>query len=346
MLRRTLKCKTWSSTIAVISLALIASAAWGHNGLSGPAVAGADGPIKNSITVALNEENDSGQTGQAAFTTVGDHLEVVLTLPPGARESKLSHIHFGQCPKLGDLAYGLSNFADGVSTTRIPGVSLDSLLQVVHGLNTHDAQDKRISTSCGSLPMRGQFVTFHLDEENGSGQSGRATLIDRGNDTEVVLTLSLGAMTSKLAHLHFGQCPGLGDLAFGLSNLDAGMSNTLLTGTSLDNLLDGGFGINTHNAQDKSISTACGSVPGKELRQQQVTTAAGEQGPAGVAGPKGEPGPAGPKGGVGPAGPQGEPGPAGAKGDTGGSLILGIIAIILSIAAFSGIAFLLGRRSA
>ena len=168
------------------------------------------------------------------------------------------------------------------------------------GLNSHDALDQSISTSCGSLPIGGKFVSLDLHEENGSGQSGRVSLVDRGNDTEVVLTLSPGAMESKLAHLHFGQCPDLGDLAFGLSNLNPRMSNTLLKGVSLDTLRTGDFGINHHNAQDKSISTTCGSVPPKDLTQKQVTMSGGEQAAVGVAGPQG---------GLGPAGPRGEAGP-------------------------------------
>ncbi len=103
-----------------------------------------------------------------------------------------------------------------------------------------------------------------LNELNASGQSGWARLTAKDNDTEVVLSLSEGAMTSNLVHIHSGQCDSLGSIANPLTNFADGTSVTLLEGMSLDSLLTGGFAVNAHNADDPSIYTACGNLPARD----------------------------------------------------------------------------------
>ena len=95
MLKRAFKAKKQFCRFGAISLVFTAAIVWGLTGLAEPTAARAHGPIHDAITIPLQAQNNSGQTGQAAFTTVGDDLEVVLTLSQGARESKLAHIHFG-----------------------------------------------------------------------------------------------------------------------------------------------------------------------------------------------------------------------------------------------------------
>jgi hypothetical protein len=56
--------------------------------------------------------------------------------------SNLVHIHSGQCgDSLGGVAYGLSNFVDGLSVTLVEGVSLDSILTGDFAVNAHNADD-------------------------------------------------------------------------------------------------------------------------------------------------------------------------------------------------------------
>ena len=137
---------------------------------------------------------------------------------------------------------------------------------------------------------------------------GPAILIASGNDTEVILTLPPGSRTSQLAHIHVGKCPfPPGTVKISLDNVVDGVSTTKVN-YSLENLRSGAFGINTHDVAS-SASFSCGII-------ERST-----------------------KGSVGVAGSQAH------KGDTNGLWALGIISIVLSIVAVSGLAFFLGRRS-
>ena len=228
-----------------------------------------DGSVASEsvVLIALNEQNDSGQSGWAMLTGSGDDTEVVLSLSEGSLVSNLVHIHSGQCgDTLGGVVHGLTNFADGMSTTLLEGVSLDSVLTGDFAINAHNIDDPSVYTACGNLPSNGDTFTIALDEQNDSGQSGWATLTDRGDDTEVVLSLSTGAMETRSVHIHSGQCgASLGGVVHGLTSFvgGAGGSSTLLEGVSLDSLLNGDFAINAHNAETGSIYTACGNIPAR-----------------------------------------------------------------------------------
>ena len=237
------------------------------------------------LLVALNEQNSSGQSGWAKLTDRGDDTEVMLLLSEGAMVSKLVHIHSGQCggDTLGGVANSLTNFSDEMSVTLVEGVSLDSLLTGDFAINAHNIDDGSVYTACGNLPSKGDTLTIALDEQNDSGQSGWATLIDRGNDTEVVLSLSTGAMETRSVHIHSGQCgASLGGVVHGLTSFvgGAGGSTTLLEGVSLDSLLTGDFAINAHNAETGSIYTACGNIPDEDI----VLIALNEQNASGQSG--------------------------------------------------------------
>jgi hypothetical protein len=187
----------------------------------------------------------------------------------GVMMSKLVHVHYGQCgDSIGGGAHGLTSIADGMSTTLLEGVSLGSLLTGGFAVN---ADDSSVYTACGNIPT-GEDVTIgavppttvliSLDALNDSRQSGWAKLAAKGDDTEVILSLSSGAMTSNLVHIHFGQCgDSLGGVANGLTSFADGMSTTLLVGVSLDSLHTGGFAVNARNADDPSVYTVCGNIP-------------------------------------------------------------------------------------
>jgi hypothetical protein len=105
-------------------------------------------------------------------------------------------------------------------------------------------------------------IEISLQELNGSGQSGMATLTASGGSTEVVLSLGGGNMTSKPVHIHNGQCgPALAGVAHGLTDFTDGKSVTMLDGVTLESLMTGTFAINAHNAEDPSVYTACGNIP-------------------------------------------------------------------------------------
>ena len=70
-------------------------------------------------------------------------------------------------------------------------------------------------------------VEISLDELNGSGQSGTATLTASGGAIKVVLSLGEGTMKSGKVHIHNGQCgPDLKGVAHGLTDFTDGNSAT------------------------------------------------------------------------------------------------------------------------
>ena len=219
------------------------------------------------VLIALEGLNDSGQSGWAALTAKGDQTAVVLDLSAGTLETELVHIHSGQCgDTLGGVVHELNSFVDGSgSSVTTIDASLDSLQTGDFAINSHKGGEPAVYTACGNVPSAGDAVTISLDELDGSGQSGWATLIDRGDTTGVVLYLSPGTLETELVHIHDGQCGDtLGGVVHELTSFVGGSGGSAGTvDASLDSLLTGGFAINSHKTGEPAVYTACGNVPAK-----------------------------------------------------------------------------------
>src|SRR5438067_9399567 len=72
-------------------------------------------------------------------------------------------------------------------------------------------------------------VTIPLNEQNGSGESGTATLTDMGNgQTQVVLKLSNAPTVAQPAHIHKGTCANLDPTPlYPLTSVTNGQSDTM-----------------------------------------------------------------------------------------------------------------------
>ena len=239
-------------------------------------------------------------------------------------------------------------------------------------------------TLSASSAMAGEVVTLDLGELNASGQSGTATLTEMGDKTLVELTLSAGALQTELVHIHSGQCGDtLGGVVYDLDSFVGGSgTSTTTVDATLAKIQDGNHAINSHDASDASIYTACVNIPGGAMAMEPtpmamapaptgVPGARGSAGPSGADGAKGDTGPAGSAGSGGSAGAQGDTGPAGsagatgdagasgstgpagatgaggAAGDDGSSGALAIVGLILAIIALVGVGgvIVLGRRT-
>ena len=107
-------------------------------------------------------------------------------------------------------------------------------------------------------------LTVALDELNGSGQSGWATLTAMGDQTKVELTLSEGTLETELVHIHEGQCDTLGGVAHSLTSfVDGSGSSVTMVDGSMESLMTGGFAVNSHKQGDPGVYTACGNIPAK-----------------------------------------------------------------------------------
>ena len=112
--------------------------------------------INNSdpLIIALEEQNDSGQTGIAVITGRANFTNIAVTLSEGALETEQAHIHEGQClpGDLGAVAHALTSLegGSGISVTNIP-IPLDSLIADGFAVNTHKAGEPAVYTSCGNI---------------------------------------------------------------------------------------------------------------------------------------------------------------------------------------------------
>ena len=101
-----------------------------------------------------------------------------------------------------------------------------------------------------------------LAEDNASGQSGWAKLTRHGDRTLVELTMGEGDLATELVHIHSGSCSDLGGVAHALTSFVGGSGASLtIVEVSLDALMTGGFAINSHQAGEASVYTACGNIP-------------------------------------------------------------------------------------
>jgi hypothetical protein len=121
------------------------------------------------------------------------------------------------------------------------------------------------STTATPIPS-GQAVSFHLDEQNSSGQSGTATITDIGNNqTQVVLSLQGGNLSNQPSHVHTGTCQNPGQIVYPLSNVVNGQSttvvnvsfNSIIQASKLTNAI-----VNVHRSQEDMTATACGPSNG------------------------------------------------------------------------------------
>ena len=231
-------------------------------------------PVGVPLLVALQEMNSSGQTGHAMLEAQGEMTQVTLSLPVGALESGIVHIHTGQCGvTLGGVAYPLTDFVDGAGTSiTMVDAPLAALQNGNFAINAHQASDPSVYTACGNIPTPADSLTLALDELNDSGQSGWATLATRGEQTDVVLRLSEGTMTTEAVHIHTGQCGDtLGGVEHALLNFVGGAGGSVTTiDATLASLRDGDHAINAHQAGDPSVYTACGDVPSGETQTVQI----------------------------------------------------------------------------
>ncbi|MGH3033196.1 MAG: CHRD domain-containing protein [Gaiellaceae bacterium] len=107
-----------------------------------------------------------------------------------------------------------------------------------------------------------ESLMLQLEEQNGSEQSGTATLtaVDSGM-TRIVLALSNPPDVAQPSHVHQGSCDDLGDVVAGLDSLLEGHAETVVD-LSLDNLQAGGLVLHAHKSEAESeISVACAPIP-------------------------------------------------------------------------------------
>jgi hypothetical protein len=120
-----------------------------------------------------------------------------------------------------------------------------------------------VSLGCGGgSSAEPAGLKFELHEQNGSTQSGTATLIplDDGK-TRIVMELSNPPKAPQPAHVHPGPCDDLGPPVAPLSNVVGGKAETVVE-MSLDELRTGRLVVHAHkSAREYETSVACAEIP-------------------------------------------------------------------------------------
>jgi hypothetical protein len=129
--------------LSLVSLALLVGAA-----LPFAAVTAAT----NTLTVTLNAENNSGETGTATLTQVTGGVQVVLAIKGAPSTAQPAHIHTGTCADLKGVVYPLTSVTNGSSTTVVKGITIDQLLKSPMAINVHkSASDLATYVACGNI---------------------------------------------------------------------------------------------------------------------------------------------------------------------------------------------------
>jgi hypothetical protein len=142
------------------------------------------------------------------------------------------------------------------------GVVLSVLLAVLSlGVAGCGGDDEEPVAETTTAAAGGGAVTVDLSEQNGSGQSGTATLESMdGGMTHVTIELSSPPADPQPAHIHSGTCAELGDVVYPLTNVEGGSSETDVA-ASLEDLQGGDFAVNVHMSEaDIGTYVACGDI--------------------------------------------------------------------------------------
>jgi hypothetical protein len=107
---------------------------------------------EKGVLVQLQEQNFSGEAGDATLTAEGNKTRIVIEMASYAANPQPAHIHKGTCEKLDATpAYPLHNVVNGKSTT-VVAVPLETLLAGKYAINMHrSVKQLKIYVACGDI---------------------------------------------------------------------------------------------------------------------------------------------------------------------------------------------------
>jgi hypothetical protein len=125
-----------------------------------------------------------------------------------------------------------------------------------------------VSVGCGGDEQAAgsdSALTLTLAEQQGSEQSGKATLTADGDArTRIVVELSNPPGAPQPSHVHSGTCDDIGPVVAPLERVDAGRAESVVS-MSLDELQRGELLVHAHKSEAESkVSVACAEIPEKE----------------------------------------------------------------------------------
>ena len=102
------------------------------------------------------------------------------------------------------------------------------------------AQTYGTSSPAPMMMSAGDKITVPMKAQNSSGETGTATLTQKGDDVVVVVKLDKPTSANQPIHIHPGTCANLNPKPqYPLKNVTDGTSTTTLTGMKLSSLQTG-----------------------------------------------------------------------------------------------------------
>jgi hypothetical protein len=118
----------------------------------GAAMKAVDSTMPGEMTVTLATENNSGEKGTATLKEVAGKTVVTVDLTGAPAEAQPAHIHVGNCPAVGAIAYNLTNVVGGKSITTLDATLAEIKAKLPLGLNVHKSvADIKTYVACGDL---------------------------------------------------------------------------------------------------------------------------------------------------------------------------------------------------
>lgn len=104
--------------------------------------------------------------------------------------------------------------------------------------------------------------TVTMKEQNGSKQIGTATIVDVDGKAKVTVKVTAGTKDiPQPAHIHIGACPTPGAVAYPLSGVVNGMSETTLSISTTELMSKLPLAVNVHkSADDAKTYVSCGDI--------------------------------------------------------------------------------------
>lgn len=108
--------------------------------------------MADALTVTLNEQNQSGETGTATLKETNGKVTVTLTMKGAPSGAQPSHIHVGSCKNLGAVKYPLNPVVNGKSETTVNVTLAQLKTSLPFAINVHKSADEaQVYVACGDL---------------------------------------------------------------------------------------------------------------------------------------------------------------------------------------------------
>jgi hypothetical protein len=105
------------------------------------------------------------------------------------------------------------------------------------------------------------IYSFVLSEQNESGQNGNVVFSEIDGKLSVLVQVGGSSDAAQPAHIHKGSCPTPGAVAYPLTNVEDGISETTLSTTIAALKSQMPLAVNVHkSASESTVYVACGDV--------------------------------------------------------------------------------------